>query len=92
MAQIQWNRHINKLCEHQGGPRYDDVLIGCIAAFHKKGRSSEKQGDWLVRQLDMHYGIQVAHQGAIQLTKEQRRPIRQAVDWANCNASSGHMA
>lgn len=92
MAQIQWNRHINKLCEHQGGPRYDDVLIGCIAAFHQKGRSSEKQGDWLVRQLDMHYGIQVAHQGAIQLTKEQRRPIRQAVDWANCNAPSGRMA
>ena len=45
MANIQWNRHINKLCEHQGGHRYDDMLIGCIAAFHQKGRSSEKQGD-----------------------------------------------
>ncbi|CAA7614692.1 conserved hypothetical protein [Magnetospirillum sp. LM-5] len=92
MANIQWNRHINKLCEHQGGHRYDDMLIGCIAAFHQKGRSSEKQGEWLVRQLDMHYGIQVAHHGAIQMTKAQRRPIKEAVDWTNAHASSGRMA
>ncbi|KIL97403.1 hypothetical protein CCC_00464 [Paramagnetospirillum magnetotacticum MS-1] len=92
MADIQWNRYINRLCDLRGDARFDDMLIGCIAAFHAKGRSSDKQGDWLVRQLDMHYGIQVAHQGAIQLTKEQRRPIRQAVDWTNTNASSGRMA
>ena len=92
MTTIQWNRHINRLCDLRGDARFDDMLIGCIAAFHAKGRTSEKQGDWLVRQLDMHYGIQVAHQGAIHLTKEQRRPIRQAVDWTNTNASSGRMA
>jgi hypothetical protein len=92
MADIQWNRYLNRLCDLRGDARFDDMLIGCIAAFHAKGRTSDKQGDWLVRQLDMHYGIQVAHEGAIQLTKEQRRPIRQAVDFTNANASSGRMA
>ena len=64
MADIQWNRHINRLCDLRGDPRFDDMLIGCIAAFHAKGRTSDKQGDWLVRQLDM--GIDDTFRGRAQ--------------------------
>jgi hypothetical protein len=87
MADIQWLRHINKLCEHQGGARYDDMLIGCIGHFDKKRECTPKQGDWLIRQLAMHYGIKLAHTGAIALTKEQRRTVTTAVDAALAFAS-----
>lgn len=79
MAQIQWNRYLNQLCEQHGDLRFDDVLIGCIAALHRSGKTSTKQGDWLMRQMDMHLGVQVQHKGAISFTAEQRRPIKQAV-------------
>ena len=92
MAQIQWNRYLNQLCEHPGGARYDDILINCIANFSKRGKISPDQGNWLVRQIDMHCENPVQHSGEIRLTKEQRRPIKQAVKFTNANAPSSRMA
>jgi hypothetical protein len=92
MAQIQWNRYLNQLCEHPGGARYDDILINCIANFSKRGKISPDQSKWLVRQIDMHCENPVQHSGEIRLTKEQRRPIKQAVKFTNAHAPSSRMA
>lgn len=83
---------LNQLCEHPGGARYDDILINCIANFSKRGKISPDQGNWLVRQIDMHCENPVQHSGEIRLTKEQRRPIKQAVKFTNSNAQSSCMA
>ena len=79
MTTIQWIRHINRLCDLRGDARFDDIFLDCIAAMHRTGRTSVNQGNWLVTQLDMHYGIQLAHIGSIHLTKPQHRIVKEAV-------------
>ena len=79
MTTIQWIRHINRLCDLRGDARFDDIFLDCIAAMHRTGRTSVNQGNWLVTQLDMHYGIQLTHIGPIHLTKPQHRIVREAV-------------
>ena len=79
MTTIQWIRHINRLCDLRGDARFDDIFLDCISAMHRTGRTSVNQGNWLVTQLDMHYGIQLAHIGPIHLTKPQHRIVKEAV-------------
>ena len=79
MTTIQWIRHINRLCDLRGDARFDDIFLDCIAALHRTGRTSVNQGNWLVTQLDMHYGIQLTHIGPIHLTKPQHRIVKEAV-------------
>ena len=86
MAQIQWIRHINRLCEIRDNPRLHDILIGLVVDFHRSGQCSAKRGNWLVGQLDFHFRKTIDHTGAIALTTAQRREIMEAVNAAIATA------
>jgi hypothetical protein len=76
---VQWTRHIRSLCDVDGAFRYYDILTDTIAALDKAGRSSEKQSQWFINQLGLHYGTQVQHVGPIALTVAQKRSLNEAV-------------